>query len=100
MILLYKSAVSLAQSWKAVCTAGGRVVPGACLELLGGLADGLKGGLGPRVAALVRVDQQAQPHVALLNVHVLGAHLHSHDGVCIGFFGCAQVPAQRPTVSC
>ena len=97
---LLQADVGLAQCWKPVHNAGGRVVPGACLKLLGGLADGLEGGLGLRVAALVWVNQQAQPHIALLDIHVLGARLHSHDGVCTGFLGCAQLPTQRPAVSC
>lgn len=64
------------------------------MQLLGGLADGLECALRLGVAALVRVDQQAQPHVALLHVSAPRVRLQPHDCICVPFLRGTQHPAE------
>lgn len=55
----------------------------AYLQVLGGLVDGLEGVVGARMVALVGMDQQAQPPVALLDVSALRFHFNAQRGIRI-----------------
>lgn len=65
----------------------------ACLQLFGGLADSLEGGLSLWVAALVRMDQQTQAHVALLDDRTPGLWLQPHDCIRVCLLSSPHLPA-------